>query len=113
MPRVTKSAPPRHFCSLSLPVTNFQNQFLVDLDWFILVLHFVPHIQLFKSPVLLDFYKNINFSKAEKRERYILIYKRGGKKGKKLNLTFHYILKNIPVYLQMCKKQRKSPGLLV
>jgi len=55
---------------------NFQSQFLVDLHWFILVLHFVPHIQLFKSPVLLDFYKNIIFSKAEKRERYILIYKR-------------------------------------
>lgn len=59
-----------------LHVTNFQSHFLVQLDWFILVLHFVPHIQLFHSPVLLVFYKNINFSKAEKRERYILIYKR-------------------------------------
>lgn len=54
-----------HCCSLSLPGINFPSQFLVDLDWFILVVHFAPHIQL-KSPLPLDFYKNIHFSKAEK-----------------------------------------------
>lgn len=35
MPRVTICSPPPHFSSLSLPVINFQSQFLVDLDWFI------------------------------------------------------------------------------
>lgn len=69
VPPLLPAPPPSH-------TTNFQSHFLVQLDWFILVLHFVPHIQLFHSPVLLVFYKNIHFSKAEKRERYILIYKR-------------------------------------